>query len=119
MPFDIIVVAGPDFISDTARQAWQDAQLKLIGPLGAEELDDTAAARCGGVLLDLGLDADILYALSERLLRLSTPFLFVINSRDTSSRVQPFLLNECKEDMRNIVDALALDGVDVSARPLH
>ena len=119
MPFDIIVVAGPDFISDTARQAWQDAQLKLIGPLGAEELDDTAAARCGGVLLDLSLDADILYALSERLLRLSTPFLFVINSRDTSSRVQPFLLNECKEDMRNIVDALALDGADVSKLPLH
>ncbi|MCJ8507002.1 hypothetical protein MUU53_03650 [Rhizobium lemnae] len=119
MPFEIIVVGGPDFISDTARRAWHCAKIKLIGPLRVDELHDAAAARCGGVLLDLGLDADVLYALSERLMRLSTPFLFVVNSPVVRGSAKPFLLNEYENDIRTIVDALALDGADISTRALH
>lgn len=119
MRFEVIVIANTGFISDTARDAWQHAQIKLVGPVSPSDFKDDAARRCGGVLLDLELDSNVLFALSERLMRLSTPFLFVVNSRELAGTTQPFLLTEHEEDIRAIVDALAHDSSDDETANLH
>lgn len=117
--YEIVVVAGPNFISERVRTAWAKIDITLAGPISPDMLDDSELRRSGGVLLDVSLDAALLFALSERLVLFEIPFLFVVNRSPAQGATQPFILNDVQDDMTAILMSLAHEEIDATGSALH
>lgn len=108
----IIIAARADFISDVVRKAWSTAGVELLGPFSADQLNAPFPVDVAGALLDVAQDATDLFDLSERLVDQNLPFLFVVNGRDASSTLNPFVLDEDPGNRDAIFNALARAGHD-------
>ncbi len=60
--------------------------------------------------MDLSLDSETLFTLSEHLLDLKVPFLFIVTGDDRSDAVHPFRLSQNDEDRQAILHALAREA---------
>ena len=118
--YQIIVVADAGFVLDTVRAAWRRSGVKLSGPFRPEEVDDAELIRSGGVVIDVSLEASELFDLSERLLQLDVPFLFVVGSNAHSSASGlPYRLTERRADIAAILNALSQEHFDQTTAQLH
>lgn len=117
--FELIVVADSDIVSDDVRRAWDRAGVILTGPVEPDLLDFEAVRRTGGVLMDLSLDSATLFALSERLMGLKVPFLFVVTRDEMRGAVHPFVLSQDGEAREAILDALAREADEYQSNALH
>lgn len=117
--FELIVIASPGIVSDDVRWAWHKAGVILTGPVEPDLVDFEVVRRTGGVLMDLSLDSATLFTLSERLMSLKVPFLFVVTSDETRSAVHPFVLSEDGEARDAILDALAREAEEYHPNILH
>ncbi|MGF9695296.1 hypothetical protein AAIH46_20935 [Rhizobium sp. 0TCS1.26] len=118
--YEIIVVADAGFVPDTVRAAWRRSGVKLSGPFRPEEADEAALIRSGGVVIDVSLEASELFGLSERLLQLDVPFLFVVgsNARSSASGL-PYRLTERQADIAAILNGLTHEHFDKTTAQLH
>lgn len=119
MPYEIILVSAPDFISQSVRTVWAQADITLVGPVYPNELGDDELRRSGGVLMDVSMEAATLFDLSERLIQFGVPFLFVVNQPPTQGSTKPFVLNALPEDIRAILTALAHEQLEASGGSLQ
>jgi hypothetical protein len=110
----IIVVGAESSVSDTARAAWAERNVTLIGPIPAEEVRIDEARLAAGVVLDVAEEIDEIYDLSERLDLAQVPFLFAVIGKTAPNEPKPFLLNGEDEDMTAILTALTQQGSNTS-----
>lgn len=117
--FELIVVALDDAVSDEVRRAWTAAGVHLAGPFTPDLVDFDALRRTGGVLMDLSLDPTTLFTLSERLMALQIPFLFIVARHEVHGSVHPFILSKDQESRDAILDALAREAREYTPTLRH
>ncbi len=117
--FELMVIAGNGVVSDEVRQDWGRAGVVLTGPIDPLSVDFEAVRRTGGVLMDLSLDSETLFTLSEHLLDLKVPFLFIVTGDDRSDAVHPFRLSQKDEDRQAILHALAREAEEYAPGIRH
>jgi hypothetical protein len=106
----IIIVAAEDFVADPVRRAWADAGVLIVGPISPDKLDADILSGASGVLLDVALDAAVLFQASETLMMEDMAFLFVVDHAKPESAVKPFIVNDDPDDMRAVFEALARES---------
>ncbi|MBP2549657.1 hypothetical protein J2858_002580 [Neorhizobium galegae] len=106
----IIIVAAEDFVSPSARRAWAASGVEIVGPITPEKLDAKMLAGASGVLLDVSLDASVLFEASETLMLEEVAFLFVVSHAMPESAAKPFVVNDDPEDMQAVFEALARES---------
>ncbi|MGE6740280.1 hypothetical protein ACQKGC_08420 [Allorhizobium pseudoryzae] len=117
--FELIVIAGQGVVSDEVRQAWGAAGVLLTGPVEPDSVNFEAVRRTGGVLMDLSLDSATLFTLSEKMMTLKVPFLFIVTHNEAPGAVHPFVLSKEREDREAILDALAREADEYHSNILH
>ncbi|TRL38462.1 hypothetical protein [Rhizobium straminoryzae] len=102
----IVIVAAADFVSDAVRRAWNKAGVEIVGPLLLDPPGETVLRDAFGVLLDVTLEADVLFAHSQALIERDIPFLFVVRQARPESGLDPFVVSEDPQDIHAIFEAL-------------
>jgi hypothetical protein len=106
----IIIVASPEFVSDTVRKAWADSGVEIVGPISPDQLHADTLFEASGVLLDVALETSVLYQASEALMMQDVAFLFVVNRANPDSAAKPFVVNDDPQDMSAVFEALAREN---------
>lgn len=105
----VVIVAPADFVSEHVRLAWQRAGVEIVGPLVPDRLREDLLQDAFGVLLDVTLEADVLFEHSQALIERDIPFLFVVRQTRPESAMDPFVVSDDPQDILAIFEALGFE----------
>ncbi|MBT9370390.1 hypothetical protein [Rhizobium sp. CSW-27] len=105
----VVIVAAADFVSEPVRLAWQRAGVEIVGPVAPVPLRDDLLQDAFGVLMDVTLEAELLFAQSQVLIERDIPFLFVVRQARPESVMDPFVVSDDPQDILAIFEALGFE----------
>jgi hypothetical protein len=105
----LLILEDGFFLDDATRRIFEAANVlfkTVSGRDGIAYLDEDAMF--DGAIIDMDVEADTAFLVSERLEALGVPFLFALSDRDASatSRYKPFCLCSDLDELNAIKDGL-------------